>query len=128
MMTSERVNFSYSPLKGTNQWVVNWTRLVLPLSRNTARRSAPAQPTIMQIVRFLFETTMYRCAEAAHKKTSNNGWHLCAERNQSGVLIPVPDFAGTHVGYTSRGLVVNLMVTDKSGYMRTCAVIWVCNN
>lgn len=28
--------------------------------QKTASRSCPAQPTIMQIVLFLFETTMYR--------------------------------------------------------------------
>lgn len=44
--------------------------------KEAARRSAPAQPTIMQIVRFLFETTMFKCAEAIHKKTSSR-WYLC---------------------------------------------------
>lgn len=45
-------------------------RVRTTVTKEPARRSAPAQPTIMQIVRFLIETTMYRCAEAAHKKTS----------------------------------------------------------
>lgn len=39
-------------------------------SKDTVRQSALAQPTIIQIVRFLCETSMYRCAEATHKKTS----------------------------------------------------------
>lgn len=47
--------------------------------KETARRSAPAQPTIIQIVRFLHETTMFRCAEAAYKKTSNKLALTCLE-------------------------------------------------
>lgn len=48
--------------------------------KETARRSAPAQPTIMLIVRSIYVTPMFRCAEAAHKKTSKR-WHLCALSN-----------------------------------------------
>lgn len=60
--------------------------------KDTARRSAPAQPTIMQIVRFLRETPMFRCAEAAHKKTSKTLALMCLEIT-NGVLIPALDFA-----------------------------------
>lgn len=45
--------------------------------KETARRSALTQPTIIQIVRYLCETPMFRCAEAAHKKPALR-WHLRA--------------------------------------------------
>lgn len=50
----------------------------------TARRSAPAQPTIIQIVRFLSKTPMFRCAEAAHKKTSNKLASMCRKFKRRG--------------------------------------------
>ncbi|ELV8552545.1 hypothetical protein QNE49_000157 [Vibrio fluvialis] len=47
--------------------------------KETARRSALTQPTIIQIVRYLNETPMFGCAEAAHKKTSKSLALMCLE-------------------------------------------------
>lgn len=47
--------------------------------KETARRSAPAQPTIMLIVRSLYVTPMFRCAEAAHKKNQQTLALMCLE-------------------------------------------------
>ena len=60
--------------------------------KDTARRGAPAQPTIIQIVRFLIESPMFKCAETAHKKTSKKlaSMHL---ESLNGVPIPTLDFA-----------------------------------
>lgn len=52
--------------------------------KETARRSAPAQPTIIQIVRYLYETPMFGCAEAAHKKTSKTLALMCLEKTIRG--------------------------------------------
>ena len=65
--------------------------------KETARRSAPAQPTIIQIVRYLCETPMFGCAEAAHKKTSITLALTCLEF-KSGVPIPTLDFASASKG------------------------------
>lgn len=68
---------------------------------------------------------MYRCTEAAHKKTSNTLALTCYV-SKSGVLIPALDFASTGLIYITAAHLVNTTVVNNYLYMRIDAVIWVC--